>query len=197
MNKKQLMLITLMITLFSVPTFAAEWLLDAKTSQLNFISIKKGNIAEVHQFKSLQGQYDTKGMLQVEIDLSSVDTLNPVRDQRMIEHLFMVDTYPKATLSAMIDTEIVDAIAEGASKEIAVDAILELHGHSKPLTINVIITRLVGAKLSVVSAKPVVVNASDFSLLAGIDKLMALAKLPSISQAVPVTFYLSFNLKRN
>ncbi|MFW5427050.1 MAG: YceI family protein [Methylophagaceae bacterium] len=188
---------TITLVLFSVPTFAADWILDSNTSQLNFISIKKGNIAEVHQFKSLQGQYTEQGKLKVTIDLASVDTQNPVRDERMKEHLFEVDSCASAILSATVDTEIIDAIAEGASEQLTVDATLQLHGDTQPLKIDVIITRLVGAKLSVVSAKPVVINAADFSLIKGVDKLMALAKLPSISQAVPITFYLTFNLKRD
>jgi len=195
--KNNFILVTIAIAFFSVPTFAAEWLLDSNTSQLNFISIKKENIAETHQFKSMQGQFDEKGKLKIKIDLASVDTKNPIRDERMKEHLFEIDTYTAATLSATIDTEVIDAIAEGASEQLTVDATLELHGEAKPVKIDVIITRLVGAKLSVVSLKPVVLNAADFSLLDGIDKLMALAKLPSISQAVPVTFYLTFNLKRD
>jgi polyisoprenoid-binding protein YceI len=197
MIKGYLKIVATTLVLFSVPTFAVEWILDSNTSQLNFISIKKGNVAEVHQFKSLQGQYDEQGKLTVTIDLASVDTQNPVRDERMKEHLFEVNSYSSAILSATVDTEIIDAIAEGASEQRTVDAILELHGDTKPLKIDVIITRLVGAKLSVVSVKPVVINAGDFSLVKGIDKLMALAKLPSISQAVPVTFYLTFNLKRD
>ncbi len=197
MIKNYLKIVIISLALFSVPTYAADWILDSNTSQLNFISIKKGNIAEVHQFKSLQGQYGEQGKLTVTIDLASVDTQNPVRDERMKEHLFEVGSCSSAILSATVDTEIVDAIAEGASEQLTVDAELELHGDTKPLKIDVIITRLVGAKLSVVSAKPVVINAGDFSLVKGIDKLMALAKLPSISQAVPVTFYLTFNLKRN
>ncbi|MBL1321932.1 MAG: YceI family protein [Methylophaga sp.] len=197
MIKGYLKIVVTTLVLFSVPTYATEWVLDSHTSQLNFISIKKGNIAETHQFKSLQGQYDEQGKLTVTIDLASVDTQNPVRDERMKEHLFEVNSYSSAILSATVDTEIVDAIAEGASEQLTVDAVLDLHGDTKPLKIDVIITRLVGAKLSVVSIKPVVINAGDFSLVKGIDKLMALVKLPSISQAVPVTFYLTFNLKRD
>jgi polyisoprenoid-binding protein YceI len=197
MIKYYLTLLAVVIAFISVPVYAVDWLLDPHTSQLNFISIKKGNIAEIHDFKSLQGQYDGSGNLIVNIDLTSVDTHIPVRDERMKKYLFEVNKYATATLSASIDTEIIDAIAEGTSEEITVDATLDLHGVSKPLTIDVIITRLVGAKLSVVSAKPVVINASEFSLITGIDKLMALAKLPSISHVVPVTFYLTFNLKRN
>lgn len=197
MMKNIAKLMVMASVIFSTTTlFAAGWSLNSNESQLNFISIKKGTIAEVHQFQSLQGEFDEQGKVSIMIDLASVDTKIAIRDSRMQEHLFEVAKYPTATLSAEIDTEIIYAIAEGASKQLTVDAILELHGNSKALEMDVIITRLVRAKLSVASVKPVIINAGDFSLVAGIDKLMALAKLPSISHDIPVTFYLTFNLKK-
>ncbi|RKZ87016.1 MAG: hypothetical protein DRQ39_04925 [Gammaproteobacteria bacterium] len=98
-------------------------------------------------------------------------------------------------MRANIDTSDIDAIAEGASALLTVDVELNLHGETKPLTMDIAVTRLAGAKLSVVSVRPVILNVSDFSLVAGVEKLRELAKLPSISQAVPVSFYLIFKLK--
>lgn len=199
MNKKirSIQLLLAVCAIFSTNVFAAQWQLDSNNSRLSFISIKKSNIAEIHQFKKLQGQLDPQGQLTVVIDLASVDTNIAVRDQRMKEFFFEVDTFSTATITATIDDEILDSIAEGASTLVTVDAILDLHGQTKSLAIDVIITRLVSAKLSVVSAQPIVLNIADFSLVAGVEKLMELAKLPSISHAIPVSFYLTFNLKNN
>lgn len=197
MNKRYMTIVAMATLFFSTSIYATQWTLDPHHSQLHFVSVKKNTVAEVHQFKSIKGQYNEDGKVQVTIDLSSVDTHIPIRDKRIKKYLFQTDEYSTAILSAAIEPETIDAIAEGASKELTIDAKLSLHGQSKPLQIDVIISRLVGAKLSVVSVKPVIVNAGDFALVAGIDKLMTLAKLPSISQAVPVTFYLTFNLKRD
>lgn len=186
------------LTIFLIATlnaYSAEWIVDNNASQLNFISIKKGNIAEVHQFKTLQGSLDSQGEFELNIDLSSVDTQNPIRDERMKIHLFNVESCTDATLKANIDLADLDAIAEGASSRLTVDAELELHGETQALTMNVIVTRLVGAKLSVTSAEPIILNVEDFALVSGVNKLMELAKLPSISHAVPVSFYLTFKLK--
>ena len=46
--------------------------------------------------------------------------------------------------------------------------------------------------LLVSSRLPVIVNASDFALIEGIERLRAVAGLPSISPAVPVSFTLRF-----
>jgi polyisoprenoid-binding protein YceI len=183
------------LSLSSISAYAADWVIDSSGSQLNFISIKKMNIAEVHQFKQLQGSYDSKGNFVLDIDLASVDTQVPIRDDRMKKELFEVSKFSTAKLTAMIDTDQIDAIAEGASERFTFDAKLDLHGVSKPITLDVIVTRLVGAKLSVVSAKPVIINADDFELASGINKLMELASLPSISHVVPVSFYLTLKLK--
>ena len=181
--------------MFSVNIFAAEWQLDPINSQLSFISTKKVNVAETHYFRNIQGSVDSQGQLILAIDLASVDTNITVRDERMREYLFEVDIFTTATVSASIDTSDIDAIAEGASARLTVDAELDLHGEKKTLKMDVVVTRLVGAKLSVVSVQPVILNLSDFSLVSGVEKLRELAKLPSISQAVPVSFYLIFKLK--
>jgi len=175
---------------------ATEWVIDNQHSQLNFISTKKVNIAEVHQFNSFQGSLDSKGQFELAIDLLSVDTNITVRDERMTKYLFDVEQFSTATLTAHIDLAILDAIAQGAaSVPLEIDANLSLHGKTKVIRLTVIISRLVGAKLAVVSAQPVIVKAEDFALVSGVNKLMELAKLPSISHAVPVSFYLTLNLK--
>tara|TARA_R110002049_G_scaffold298671_3_gene488535 strand:- start:206 stop:817 length:612 start_codon:yes stop_codon:yes gene_type:complete len=186
----------LSLSISPISAYAIDWVVDAKDSQLNFVSIKKTNIAEIHEFKQLQGSYDSQGQFILDIDLASVDTHIPTRDDRMKTYLFEVSKFSTATITAMLDTDLVDAIAEGASERFSVDANLDLHGVLKPLTLDVIVTRLVGAKLSVVSAQPVIIYADDYGLVPGINKLMALASLPSISQAVPVSFYLTLKLKQ-
>jgi len=174
---------------------AAEWLVDNKSSQLNFISIKKGNIAELHQFDEVQGHLDSQGKFVLDINLATVNTNNSVRDERMVKYFFNVETFPTAQLTADIDLSVLEAIAQGASSAIDINANLNLHGTVMPIKLNVIVTRLVGAKLSVVSAQPLILNVGDYSLVSGVNKLMELAKLPSISHAVPVSFYLTFKLK--
>ena len=180
--------------LFAVNIYASEWHVDSSHSQVNFISVKKINIAEVHQFEDVQGSLNSDGLFSLNIDLTSVNTHNAVRDERMKKFFFNTEQFSTATLNAEISPSILDSIAEGANTYVNIDAVLKLHGESKPLKLDVIITRLVGAKLLVVSAKPVILNVNDFSLISGVNKLMELAKLPSISHAVPVSFNLMLKL---
>jgi len=195
LNLTKMVVVGLGLAISSMPTYAIDWVIDEHNSQLNFVSIKKIDIAEIHKFKKLQGSYDSQGQFTLDIDLASVDTNIPVRDDRLKNNFFEVSKFSSAKITAMIDTDLVDAIAEGSNRLLTIDANLDLHGVSKPLTLDVIVTRLVGAKLSVVSVQPIIINANDFALTAGISKLMELASLPSISQAVPVSFYLTLKLK--
>ncbi|WP_308873603.1 hypothetical protein [Thiothrix subterranea] len=46
--------------------------------------------------------------------------------------------------------------------------------------------------MQVTTVAPIVLNAADFDLAAGVTALREIAELPSISNAVPVTFFLNF-----
>lgn len=186
------------ISLFSflvagVSAHAADWQLDNDQSQLNFISTKKGDVAEVHHFDRLTGSLSDSGAFTVDIDLESVNTNIDIRDQRMREFLFNVVEFPAASLSAQVDPKLVADLSIGMSHTATVDAELSLHGQTQKLSIDVMLTKLSDTKLMLVSAKPLVLNVSDFELVQGVEKLRELAGLPSISHAVPISFYLTLN----
>ena len=61
----------------------ARWQLDSDASNLSFISIKNGTIVETHTFSTLSGEVGNDGNAAVIIALSSVQTLIPIRDERM------------------------------------------------------------------------------------------------------------------
>lgn len=186
-------IVSLSLLLAAVSAQAAEWQLDNAQSQLNFISIKKGDVAEVHHFDRLTGSLSDSGMFTVDIALDSVNTNIEIRDQRMREFLFDVADFPSATLTAQVQPELVTELSTGMSHSATIDAELSLHGQKQTLAIDVVVTKLSDSKLMLVSAKPLVVNVSEFDLTEGVEKLRELAGLPSISHAVPVSFYLTLN----
>lgn len=69
---------------------------------------------------------------------------------------------------------------------------LDLHGNTKSISDQLRVTGLENGALQVSIQAPILLNAADFGLGAGVVKLMEVAKLPSISAAVPVTFNLIF-----
>lgn len=168
-------------------TFAhAAWNLDSKQSNVNFISIKKDSIAEVHHFKEVAGTLSQSGEFLLDIDLSSVDTGIEIRDQRMQESLFDIMQFPLAMVKGRLDPGVLDSLKEGQVTAVDVDLSVTMHGATAVVKSQLHATKLSPTSLWVTSAKPMIINTADFELTAGVDKLKALAALPSISYAVPV-----------
>ncbi len=179
--------------LIPLSTAHAEWTLINEQSRLSFISIKKADVAEVHRVKRLQGTVDNNGIVNLEINLSSVDTPVVVRDQRMQRMLFETQVFPLAVIKTKIDLASILSLTPGVITKENVEAVVSLHGEDKKLPIEVIVTRLSERKILVASYKPVILNASDFKLSKGVEALPTVAGLSSISMAVPVSFILTFD----
>jgi len=170
----------------------ADWQLEAEDSALFFVSIKSGSVAEIHRFKALDGRVDKTGKLELVIDLASVDTAIEIRDERMREHLFNTEQYAQATLAAELNASEYKGLKPGESVRIEPGLNLSLHGESQALDASLTVTKAADGSLRVTTRKPVIVNAGDFALTEGVEKLRELAGLPSIAQAVPVTAELVF-----
>lgn len=179
--------------LLSVGAQATDWQVNNAQSKLSFVSTKKVNIAEVHSFGQLSGGLSAAGQFVLDIDLNSVNTNIDIRDSRMKEFLFDVIDFPAAQITAMIEPELVNAMTVGQQELSAVAGKLELHGQTQALNFDVVVTKLADDTLFVVSATPVILNVADYQLVEGVEKLRELAGLPSISLAVPVSFYLTLN----
>ena len=67
-----------------------------------------------------------------------------------------------------------------------------MHGSEANYTVPVVITAT-NNNITVVAVEPVLVNATQFELDAGLGKLTELAGLFHIPTTVPVSFSLSFN----
>lgn len=168
----------------------ANWTIDSKNSQVNFVSIKKSNIAEAHHFKTVSGKLVDDRQFQLTIDLSSVETGIEIRNQRMLAHLFIADKHANATLQAQLGADVIKNLTISNPVTHTLKASLLLNGVSKDIVVNVLVTKLNNDTILINSLKPVVINASDYMLSAGIDTLRDIAKLTNISYAVPVTFNL-------
>ena len=64
-------------------TVQAGWNLDQSNSSIEFISIKNNQILERHSFQKISGNITSEGLVIVTIDLDSVNTKIPIRDERM------------------------------------------------------------------------------------------------------------------
>ncbi|WP_168204203.1 YceI family protein [Aliikangiella coralliicola] len=186
----------LVLTSVSFQVFAKqEWILNSEMSSVYFVSVKKSAVAETHTFKNISGVLTESGQAKVSIDLASVESMIPIRNERMKQHLFEVDKFPKATISAMVNADKIKRLKPGTSKQQPLKLKLSLHGIESELEGEFSVTKLANNKIQVSTLKPVIVNAATFSLVDGINKLRELASLPSISTAVPVMVTLVYDGK--
>lgn len=184
--------LTMIALLFVAVPSAASWTLDNDASQVSFVSVKAGDAGEVHRFTQLSGNLAADGTATITIELASVDTMIPLRDERMRELLFETTLFPTATLTTNIDMSLLGALEPGESTDMTADLALQLHDQEIALTAEMIVARLGDQRLMVSSRKPIIVNAASVDLVSGIEALREIANLPSISKAVPVSFVLSF-----
>jgi polyisoprenoid-binding protein YceI len=182
--KKTLLTLILSSVAYSA---TADWNLNNKESTLNFVSTKKLTVGELHTFKNLDGVLKDNGKVSVNVTLASVDTKIPTRDERMKKELFEIVKFPKAMVSTTVDVKAVNTLKAGDTLLQTLTLNLSIHGKQKEVDALMRITALTGNKLLVSTVKPIIINASDFTLVAGIGVLKELAKLSSISTAVPVT----------
>ena len=181
------------LMLVATHSYAGQWIVDSAQSELNFVTIKQTHIAEINRFDTFQGGLDKQGNFSLKIDLASVDTKIQLRNDRVRKLLFNVEKFSNASLIAAIDNKMIDKLEIGQSKRVTVKADLILHGEKNLVILNMLISKLTNSKLLVMSAEPALVNAANFSLVAGIEKLRTLAGLTNITHTVPVTFYLVLN----
>ena len=185
------MLFIFLLALGASGQVAAESALLADKSVIRFISVKNASVAEVHHFKSLTGTIDG-GRVEVLIPLVDVETLIPIRNERMKKMLFETEAFPKATLTGNVDMKALMALANGEYTTMQVDLSLDLHGFRQPVSATVSVARL-GDEIHVNTEQPIVLNAADFELTAGIERLREVAGLKNIATQVPVTATLVFS----
>ena len=170
---------------------SAQWTLNNEASTLSFVTVKADHVAEVHTFDELSGAIDADGLVSIEIELASVNTLVPIRNERMQSMLFETNLFPRGSIKAQINAEQLANIAVGSSEEMGVDFSLELHEQSQNYNATVLVSRQQSG-LVATTLKPIVVSAESFDLVSGVESLREVAGLPSISRAVPVSFTVVF-----
>ena len=168
----------------------AGWDLDEPNSSIEFISIKNNQIPENHNFQKISGNITSEGLVNVIIDLDSVDTKIPIRNERMRNLFFETKLFPSATFSAQIPPA--DLNFEGKHFQVVeVNGRLKLHGMEADLKSRVTILNK-NNTLRVITNYPILIATEDFNLTAGVASLQKIAGLDAISSIVPVSLDLVF-----
>lgn len=184
---------TLLLPLsFSV---SADWILDSAASEISFLTVKKRTVPELNSFGGLQGVVNTKGNASISIPLDKVDTRIPVRDERMRNLLFETGKFSEATIHAQVNADKLQALEPGETALFETRITLTLRDVKHEENARLQVTALNGGRILVSTMEPVVINASNYQLLDGIERLREVAGLDAISPVVPVTVKLVFEEK--
>ncbi|MDR6714821.1 hypothetical protein J2W83_004458 [Pseudomonas hunanensis] len=187
-------LLPALLLAFCLPAHA-NWHLDGESSRLSFVTGKNGDTIEVHRFLVLHGSVDRKGVAGLSIEMDSVSSGIPLRDERMRDALFEVGKFPDATVKAKLDLQPINNLANGAQIELRMPLTVTLHGQSHSYNALLMATRLDERRFQVVTLEPLILRASDYGLLPGLESLRTFAKLKSINPSVPVNAVLIFTAR--
>ena len=171
----------------------ADWQLDPAASTLYYVTSKASAVSEVNGFAMLGGVVDAQGKATLTIDLASVQTNVEIRDQRMREIAFQTEQFPQATVTLQVDAAALDAMAAGSSATASHTAVVDLHGVSQQLTVDLQIIKLDADSVQVQNAKPLIVAAGSFGLAEAVEQLREIAGLPAINPNVVVDFTLVYH----
>ena len=178
-------------SLFSSAAYA-DWILDAENSNISYGTVKNDMIGENNTFKKISGHLNNDGQIDIEIDLSSIDTLIEIRDGRMRDIVFKVSENATAKLSGEIDLKAYDNQEIGTSRIIETTVSLELVGQKLEHDVKLLVTRLAKNKVMVTPHGVMFIDADDYDLVDAIEILRNLAGLDSIASVISMGFYLTF-----
>ena len=172
---------------FSQIATAGSMRLDENMSNLSFVSVKNGTVAETHAIQKLTGSLSDKGELSISMFLTSVETNIPIRNTRMNRYVFDSENNPLAKITA----NVAGKIPESGVAMVETEGELTMRGVTKKVMVSAMVANT-GKQVLVTSVKPILITAADYGMEEGVKKLQELAKLSSIATAVPVNFTLVF-----
>lgn len=147
-----------------------------------------GGIEEVQAFKQVDGSVGDPGKLQLSVDLASVETNIPLRNDRLKYLLFKVASFPQAVFTGEVDVHRFDALRVGTSADVELTGRLTIAGQSKPLSANLRVVKLASNALLVGTRTPIVVNLKDYGLQDGVEALRSVMNLNVLASSAPVSF---------
>ena len=183
-----------LITLLYSPVYASDWQLNQEHSAIAYLSSKQATIEtpmmfESNLFREFSGSI-TESQVELVIELDSLDTKIPIRDERIAEHVFLSKQYPQATVTVTID-----GLEQITYERRTVVAMLAMRGQNHSVPAEVIIDRSNPNTLRIQTVTPALVDANSYGMLEGFAKLKELAGLMQIPTTIPVSLYLVFNPK--
>lgn len=172
--------------------FENGWTLDPGASELRFMSVKKGTVAETSAFATLSGLITDQGLAQIRILLDSVDTKIDLRNVRMRFLFFETFLHPEATVTAQLDPTKLADLHSARRKVIDLDFVVALHGITVNRTTQVAVTLIDNDRVVVSTTAPIALTLPEFDLDSGRQKLEEAAGVTIMPVGI-VSFDFVFN----
>lgn len=185
-------LILVFALFFSTYAQAVQWHLVEKESSLDFVSVKNGTIVESHTFGSMSGTIESNGATSFVVMLNSVETNINIRNTRMKELLFATKRFPQALFTTIIDSITIAKVKAKKAGQVSISGVFSLHGVSAKLSADLQFKPLSSDRVLIYNQKPLIIQAEEFGLTDGIERLRKIAGLKSITSTVPVNLKLVF-----
>ncbi len=157
--------------------FENGWTLDAAASELRFMSIKKGNVAETNTFATISGLITQEGKAQIRVLMDSVDTKVDLRNVRMRFLFFETFLHPEATITVDLDPAQLTDLHTTRRKMIDVEYTATVHGVSVSKSAEVAVTLIDNDRVAVSTTTPIAVTLEEHNLEAGRIKLQEAANV--------------------
>jgi polyisoprenoid-binding protein YceI len=95
-----------------------------------------------------------------------------------------------------VDPAMVAAIGVNTSRDVDLNGTLTLAGQTKPVAAKLRVSRLERGSLQVATRAPIVVDANQFGMKAGVEALREAVGLNFLASAAPVTFTMVLHAQR-
>ncbi|MEO9778822.1 MAG: OmpA family protein [Sedimentitalea sp.] len=161
----------------STDPFENGWTLDAAASELRFMSIKKGNLAETNKFATISGLITQDGKAQIRVLMDSVDTNVDLRNVRMRFLFFETFLHPEATITVDLDPAQLTDLHNTRRKMIDVEYTAAVHGVTVTKTAGIAVTLINNDRVAVSTTTPIAVTLAEHNLEAGRQKLQEAANV--------------------
>jgi len=177
-------------TLLSAGVAAADesWRLNKDTSELVIASTKNSQITERHNLSFQSGAITKQGVARLVVDLLSIETNIPIRNERMRKYLF--DNQPQAIIEMSFTPSALQQLMAGQSSAVTLPAAVTANGTKLSVPVAV---RTNSDGGGVVVSGETQIDVAKFGYGPGIEQLRVIAGLAAISTTVPVSFRLQFD----
>jgi len=177
-------------TLLSAGVAAADesWRLNKDSSELVIASTKNSQITERHNLSFQSGAITKQGVARLVVDLLSIETNIPIRNERMRKYLF--DNQPQAIIEMSLTPSELQQLMAGQSSAVTLPAAVTANGTKLSVPVAV---RTNSDGGGVVVSGETQIDVAKFGYGPGIEQLRVIAGLAAISTTVPVSFRLQFD----